>query len=1030
MTNLPLASAEDAAAPSAGPVFAAANGDPVATPNDPTTTAVVAGDETSAPPPGAGDGTPNPVADPPTPQVPTPQLPTPEPAPAPSPTPAVTDPVTGTPGRGEAPMAEVGVDDQGGDVGVVPLVVGVPDGDGVTTPYAYWTVEDAEGSPVAGVTFTFQRRSGYTWQSPARTVADCTARPCSGVDRDSDPGEYLVKWIGSDSPGAPPSGDTITAGSRYRVRPDSSVPPLGFQWVTDPTAWVDSDAVGWNGSGSTRTLNLGVFIIERLGPLCEDGSFLAISGTGQLQRLSTAGGAAEAVGTAASGVSIFNALGVGAGGQTVYALERTTGSGAANGTIWTYDPSTGRWSSTGHSTSSLGGNTGANLVGGAVNPVDNLYYFGGYTSSSTIAFKLYRYDPSRTPQFTLKATITTSTGSGSNGDMVFDASGNLYLTRGTGTAQTVFTVAAADVAAATGGTLTPVASRSFTASISDVNGLALDGSGRVLIGAGAAVNAYDLPDWSNRAAIGVPGLDSTDLAGCSLPPSLTVETVVDGARIRTTDQFTLTLRRGSTQLGTATTDGSATGLQARVVGPLPVVRGAALTFTETAAGTTNLAQYLTRYVCRTDGEVTSQAIATSGTITLAATGASHVCTFYNARPVATVTVHKDLTDVNGQNPAPRQGWTVGAAAIATTGSVTSAPTAGTQQTNASGNASWTLTLGGPTNRATVTVSEQVQAGYQFLSGRCIVTRSDDTTATTTLTGAAGQAITGIAPGDEVACTYVNRPIPGTISWQKISNDTPAVAIGPSSWTVQGPGTGGPSLPVQDCIGTAADCAGQPDKDHRVGQLRVTGLAWGAYVITETTAPSGFQRVTPYSSTVTITAANAQTGVSFGPVVNLRILGTATWSKVDNTTPGSLLAGSEWRLTGPTGAGASAPTATAAVPDCVAANAAACTGVDKDPAAGRFRLPGLAWGDYSLAEIKAPPGYVLNPTPRTFAVGAANVAGEIAIGALANQPMAPPVLPLTGGLARDFYTFMGVGVTGLAGAGLVAASMRTRSRRAA
>src|SRR5690606_28636841 len=89
--------------------------------------------------------------------------------------------------------------------------------------------------------------------------------------------------------------------------------------------------------------------------------------------------------------------------------------------------------------------------------------------------------------------------------------------------------------------------------------------------------------------------------------------------------------------------------------------------------------------------------------------------------------------------------------------------------------------------------------------------------------------------------------------------------------------------------------------------------------------------------VTITAANAVAGAVLDPVVNVRMLGSATWSKIDAATS-ELLGGSEWTITGP---GFTAPNNV--IEDCVADNDDDCTGLDKDSRAGVLLITGLAWG---------------------------------------------------------------------------------------
>lgn len=70
---------------------------------------------------------------------------------------------------------------------------------------------------------------------------------------------------------------------------------------------------------------------------------------------------------------------------------------------------------------------------------------------------------------------------------------------------------------------------------------------------------------------------------------------------------------------------------------------------------------------------------------------------------------------------------------------------------------------------------------------------------------------------------------GTVSWRK--TDTENNLLAGSSWTLTGPG--GQSRTITD--------NGDGDEDQTDGSFRVTGLDMGAYTLTESQAPSGFQK---------------------------------------------------------------------------------------------------------------------------------------------------------------------------------------------
>ncbi|WEV46760.1 CshA/CshB family fibrillar adhesin-related protein [Bifidobacterium sp. ESL0690] len=76
-------------------------------------------------------------------------------------------------------------------------------------------------------------------------------------------------------------------------------------------------------------------------------------------------------------------------------------------------------------------------------------------------------------------------------------------------------------------------------------------------------------------------------------------------------------------------------------------------------------------------------------------------------------------------------------------------------------------------------------------------------------------------------------------------------------------------------------------------------------------------------------------------------GTLEWSRFDQDGK-TLLSGSKWQLTGPNGEKLD-------IEDCTAE---VCTGLDKDPTPGKFRVTGLKWGKWTIAETVAPAGHTL------------------------------------------------------------------------
>ncbi|MDT3316448.1 LPXTG cell wall anchor domain-containing protein [Microbacterium sp. KSW4-11] len=106
------------------------------------------------------------------------------------------------------------------------------------------------------------------------------------------------------------------------------------------------------------------------------------------------------------------------------------------------------------------------------------------------------------------------------------------------------------------------------------------------------------------------------------------------ARTAPGDQWTLSVRNGSTVLASATTSGTAVGVQPAQVGPLTVTAGATVTIYEAPTSGAGLG-YAASYECVRDGTVIAAGTSPSGSLTLPSEqGAQVVCTFVNT-PQAT-----------------------------------------------------------------------------------------------------------------------------------------------------------------------------------------------------------------------------------------------------------------------------------------------------------------------------------------------------------------------------------------------------------
>lgn len=756
---------------------------------------------------------------------------------------------------------------------------------------------------------------------------------------------------------------------------------------------------------------------------CEPGIAYSASSDGQLRKV-TAAGSTDVADNATKkerywtllgwryrdvDVTSFNGLGIGKNGSPIYAYERTDSAQTVE--IYQFDSSLGSWKST-EATQSK---SGVQFIGGAVDLSTGVFYFGGFNGGGT-TFSLYSYDSSDN-SISLKGTIDTSADSGgaANGDIAFDTNGNLFIVRGSGTTTTVFSVTSANLAKANGGAIASAKSAGFTTN-SNVNGVSFDAAGKAYLGTGDTITTYDMPNWSNKQSFASGSWSSTDLASCSSPATITLQKDVQGGRAKADDQFALSLKQGGTELGSATTTGSATGIQEEIVGPLPAKRGAAITFSETAARGATLDVYGITYTCTTDGKPMNgvSGEGRSGSVTIPNTGDAVVCTITNAPLTANVSIHKDVVDENGENKKPGKDWTVGAKATATTDSVTSAPTAATQKTDANGNAKWGLKFSKSTGRATVAISETQQDGFEFKSGSCDITRIDGSKTTTKLTSDKSTDLTGIKPGDNVDCAYVNKVSDTALTLvKKVDNKAAAGTAKDTDWTLKAAGD---------------TASGNKTIEGKTGSTEVTKakVKAGKYSLSEAGTPKGYEAsdwvCKPTSGSGVVTSDKSSVTLKSGDDVTCTITNTAktgavTWGKTDES--GNALKGSVWTLTGPDGSAVE-------VEDCVAASASECNGQDKDPVAGKFSVTGLKWGDYTLTEKKAPAGYMLDDTPHTFTVSGSEL--DKKLGSYTNEQKPQVALPLTGGTGSQIYLIGGAALLAAAGAIALLKGLRRRNRK--
>lgn len=197
-------------------------------------------------------------------------------------------------------------------------------------------------------------------------------------------------------------------------------------------------------------------------------------------------------------------------------------------------------------------------------------------------------------------------------------------------------------------------------------------------------------------------------------------------------------------------------------------------------------------------------------------------------------------------------------------------------------------------------------------------------------------------------------------------------------------TAGAATTVYSC----GDALGKCDMDTRAGYFKVVDLADGTYTLTEMVAPNGYIAGGPYTLTISGTSVSITdkdgNPIAGNKIPNSRETGAISWNKISSDSKNTKkLSGSEWKLTKTADFSWVNGKATYSdvtgqpwsITDCTTGEGETCSAptegqtiYDVDPVEGQFKLEGLEWGTYALVESKAPDGYDVDSTERTFTFG--------------------------------------------------------------
>ena len=441
--------------------------------------------------------------------------------------------------------------------------------------------------------------------------------------------------------------------------------------------------------------------------------------------------------------------------------------------------------------------------------------------------------------------ISSIPDAGNHGDIAFDPEGNLYV-HWNGYA--IHKVAAANVpTTAQASSKTLSAASVGTATTAYASGLAwMSGQATKPLWSMHYTSENreidgQTPGQNDRTVVATLHSPSSgniyEMASCVGPsaPTLSLSKNVE-SRVNTGDQFKLDVLNGTTVLGTATTSGTATGLQAAKVGPVTVAEGTTYTLRETASGTTSLSSYAITAACTMSGTpVTTTGSNGTFSVTVPAGAMGLIdCAITNGPPK--IELKKNVA--KRVNAADQFTLAVKTAAGATLG--TTATTTGTATGVQGVTATAPVTPG-----TTYTLQETGSGGADLARYNTSATCSVDSTTVPTTKTANGVFSVTVPAGTTgvVGCEITNTPIPTLTLTKNVvgrNNDT-------DQFTLSIANSGGTTM------GTPVTTIGTTNGVQGVKVAPVDVVAGQTYTIKE--AAAGGTVLTDYTKSATCKTAD-------------------------------------------------------------------------------------------------------------------------------------------------------------------------------